>query len=86
LELQHLDHRISGGREGVPRCPHPLPLRKQITITAEARGSKSVVVQIEVDGVREPPRKLKVPNSTSTTEAVLTGFEFALQSSDGLLV
>lgn len=74
LELSRPDLRVSARRDGVPDSPHPARQRKQVTIRAEARGAKAVVVTIETDGTVGVPQTVKVPESASTAEAVLAGF------------
>lgn len=78
LELSRPDLRVSARRDGVPDSPHPARPRKQVTIRAEPYGPRVVFITVEIDGVAEPERPMRVADSRSTTEAVLTGFWMTL--------
>jgi retron-type reverse transcriptase len=70
---------IATGRDGMPAVLHPIRSWKRIVvIRAKAKGSKAVLLQIEINGILQGERVLHVPKSHSNTEAVLTGFERVL--------
>jgi retron-type reverse transcriptase len=79
LQLQRPDRpRVTAGRDGVPASPHPARPRKLVTVRAEARGARAVLVTVEREGLAAVPERVRVPDSVSTAEVVLAGFEHAL--------